>query len=154
MSHSPPTRLTSAASPTQAKIRLFSLSPNIIREISLFLSHSISLLRYFQGNCRVYHIPTEKERVVEVPDYYKDFRETRDWRAVCIDDYQMMVCGGVKGYYASKQAYIVTNNALCRVEDMANCRAFHAILYYDFTHTVYVFGGAIGALSKLSTCEK
>ena len=65
----------------------------------------------------------------------------------------MMVCGGVKDSHAAKQAYIVSNDKLCRVEDMGKCRA-HAILYYDFTHAIYVFAGAVRAYSKLSTCEK
>lgn len=65
-----------------------------------------------------------------------------------------MACGGVKDSHASKQAYIVSNDKLCRVEDMGKCRAFHALLYYDFTHAIYAFGGAVGACSKLSTCEK
>ena len=163
MSLVPPPRLTylPIASATQAKIRLywlcrfhFSLSPNIIREICLFLSHSVCILHESKGYCYLYHIPSQKQIIVPIPEYYRDFGETSAWRAVCIGDYQVVACGGIRDSYPCVQTYLVNAGNLCRLEDMKKHRAFHAMLYYDFTHTMYVFGGAEGPNSKLAACEK
>lgn len=162
MSHIPP-RLSSLpiASATQAKIRLywlcrhhFFLSPNVIREICQFLSHSVSIFHHYQGRPSLYHIPSQTRIDVDIPAYYRDFGEIQEIRTVCIGDHQIVACGGICDSYACVQAYLVNAGQLCRLEDMQRRRAFHAILYYDFAHTVYVFGGAEGLYDKLAACEK
>jgi len=162
MSLTPP-RLSSLpiVSTTQAKIRLywlcrhhFSLSPNIIREICLFLSHSVSILHHSQGHPYLYHIPSNTRIAVDIPSYYRDFGEIQETRAVCIGDYKVVACGGIRDSYACAQAYLVNAGQLCRLEDMQRRRAFHAVLYYDFAHSIYAFGGAEGLYDKLATCEK
>lgn len=148
-------------SATQAKIRLFwtcrvrfSLSRNIIREICLFLSQTMCILHEIEGQFVLFDLRSRSQTHLEIPAYYQSFVETRHFMCVCLGDGQLITCGGVIDSYAIPDTYLISHSHLCRLQNLSHPRAFHALFYDDFRHTVFTFGGAVGMNDKIDTCEK